>query len=199
MLWQYSQTPPPESDSESELVYDYRFTANQFVLATRILRLTTSIFFQLNTCNSSPYVTSSLTREWVWIGLIWLRIRTSGRLLWRRQRTFRFHKMLGYERKMSDWRLLKKGSAPCYTVQTQTGDLWGPRGHADEEGCVPESWEGNNHASATPRVLFVKIKIEKGNIPDINTSGLEQFMALSVFLIHRPTTQGWFVNTRESQ
>jgi hypothetical protein len=40
-----------ESDSESELLYDWR---------------TTSIFiFQLNTCGYSPYVTSCLTRGWV--------------------------------------------------------------------------------------------------------------------------------------
>jgi hypothetical protein len=55
-----------ESESESELLYDWRFTANQFVLATSPLRLTTSNFiFQLNTCCYSPYVTSSLTRGWV--------------------------------------------------------------------------------------------------------------------------------------
>jgi hypothetical protein len=30
------------------------------------LRLTTSIFFQLNCCFHSPYVTSSLTRGWVY-------------------------------------------------------------------------------------------------------------------------------------
>jgi hypothetical protein len=30
-----------------------------------------------------------------WIGLIWLRIGTSGRLLWTRYWTFGFHKMLG--------------------------------------------------------------------------------------------------------
>jgi hypothetical protein len=51
---------------ESALLYDWRFTANQFVLATSPLRLTTSnCFFQLNTCDYSPYVTSSLTRGWV--------------------------------------------------------------------------------------------------------------------------------------
>jgi hypothetical protein len=51
-------------ESESELLYDWRFTANQFVLATSPLRLTTSNFiFQLNTCGYSSYVTSSLTRR----------------------------------------------------------------------------------------------------------------------------------------
>jgi hypothetical protein len=52
--------------SESELLYDWRFTANQFALATSPLRSTTSNFiFQLNTCGYSPYVISSLTRGWV--------------------------------------------------------------------------------------------------------------------------------------
>jgi hypothetical protein len=52
-----------ESESESELLYDWRF---QFVLATSPLRLTTSNFtFQLNTVGYSPCVTSSLTRGWV--------------------------------------------------------------------------------------------------------------------------------------
>jgi hypothetical protein len=52
--------------SESELLYDLSFTANQFVLAKSLLRVMTSNFiFQLNTCDYSPYVTSSLTRGWV--------------------------------------------------------------------------------------------------------------------------------------
>jgi hypothetical protein len=54
-----------KSESESELLYDGRFTANQLVLATSPLRLTTSNFFRLNTCFHSPYVTSSLRRGWV--------------------------------------------------------------------------------------------------------------------------------------
>jgi hypothetical protein len=52
------------SESESELLYDWQFTANLFVLATSPLRPTTSNFiFQLNTCDNSPCVTSFLTRE----------------------------------------------------------------------------------------------------------------------------------------
>jgi hypothetical protein len=51
------------SEPKSELLYDWRFTANQFVLVTSPLRLTTGIFiFQLNAGCYSPYVTSSLTR-----------------------------------------------------------------------------------------------------------------------------------------
>jgi hypothetical protein len=52
-------------ESESESLYDWPFTANQFVLATSPLRLTTSNFFQMDTCGHSPYVTYSLTRGWV--------------------------------------------------------------------------------------------------------------------------------------
>jgi hypothetical protein len=36
-----------------------------FRLGFNPLRLTTSIFFQLNNCGHSPYVTSCLTRGWV--------------------------------------------------------------------------------------------------------------------------------------
>jgi hypothetical protein len=51
------------TNTELELLYDWRFTANQFVLATSPLRLTTSNFiFQLNTCCYGPYVTPSLPR-----------------------------------------------------------------------------------------------------------------------------------------
>jgi hypothetical protein len=49
-----------------ELLQDLRFTAKQFVLERSPLRPTTRKFiFQLNICGYSPYVTSSLTREWV--------------------------------------------------------------------------------------------------------------------------------------
>jgi hypothetical protein len=52
--------------SQSQLLYDWRFTANQFVLPTSPLRLTNRIFIsQLKTCGYSPHVTSSLTRVWV--------------------------------------------------------------------------------------------------------------------------------------
>jgi hypothetical protein len=51
---------------ERELLYDWQFAANQFVLARSPLKLTISNFiFQLNTCGCSPCVTSSLTRGWV--------------------------------------------------------------------------------------------------------------------------------------
>jgi hypothetical protein len=49
-----------------ELLYHWRFTANQFVLTPSPFKPTTSIgFFRLNTCGYSPYVTSSLTRGWI--------------------------------------------------------------------------------------------------------------------------------------
>jgi hypothetical protein len=48
---------------KSELLYDWRFTSNEFFLTTSPLKLTTSNFiFQLNTCSCNPYVTSSPTR-----------------------------------------------------------------------------------------------------------------------------------------
>jgi hypothetical protein len=71
LRWRYS-TPLPhwkfvsKPESESELLYDWRFTANKFVLAPSPLRLTARIFFfHLNTCGHSSYVTSSLTRGWI--------------------------------------------------------------------------------------------------------------------------------------
>jgi hypothetical protein len=54
-----------ESESELELLYDWRFTANQFVLASSPLRPRTRFIFQLNTCGHSPYVISSVTRGWI--------------------------------------------------------------------------------------------------------------------------------------
>jgi hypothetical protein len=59
------------SHSESELLYNWRFTASQSVLATSPLRLTTNNFiFHLNTCTYSPDVTSSLARGWVCLQLL---------------------------------------------------------------------------------------------------------------------------------
>jgi hypothetical protein len=50
---------------EPRLLYIWRFTTNQFVLAPSHLRLTVRMVFSINTCGHSPYVTSSLTRGWV--------------------------------------------------------------------------------------------------------------------------------------
>jgi hypothetical protein len=53
----------------------FGFTANQLVLASSPFRLTTRhlfFLFQLNLCGHSPYVTSSLTRKWVF--LLWIAI-----------------------------------------------------------------------------------------------------------------------------
>jgi hypothetical protein len=62
----HSHSTADFSASESELLYYWRYTANEYVLATSPLRLKTSNFiFQVNTCNYSPYVTSPLTRDWV--------------------------------------------------------------------------------------------------------------------------------------
>jgi hypothetical protein len=64
-LWMAA--PVQLTNSESELLYDWRFTANQFVLVTSPLRPTSSVFFQVNTYGHSPYVISSLTRGWVYL------------------------------------------------------------------------------------------------------------------------------------
>jgi hypothetical protein len=54
-----------ESESESELLYDWRFTANKFVLAPNPLRLKDRIFSSFEHCGLSPYIAFSLTRGWV--------------------------------------------------------------------------------------------------------------------------------------
>jgi hypothetical protein len=49
LRWRYS-TPPPQGItplSESELFYDWRFTANQFVLAPSPFKLTARFFFSV--------------------------------------------------------------------------------------------------------------------------------------------------------
>jgi hypothetical protein len=52
--------------SRSEFLYDWRFTAYQFVLAKTHLRSMTRIFiYKLSTWSYSSHVTSSLTRGWV--------------------------------------------------------------------------------------------------------------------------------------
>jgi hypothetical protein len=53
-----------QSMSKSKLLYDRKFTADQFVFASGPLRPTTTVFIQLNPCGHSPYVISSLTRRW---------------------------------------------------------------------------------------------------------------------------------------
>jgi hypothetical protein len=58
------------SNPKSKPLYDWRFTANQIVLAPTPWDSRPETFFQLNTCSYSPYVTSSLTRGWVC--LLWV-------------------------------------------------------------------------------------------------------------------------------
>jgi hypothetical protein len=71
------------SESESELLYDWRFTVNQFVLAPSLLRLTTRVLFflQHNPYGDSPWVTISLTRRracllWVCLAFVKCTYRT---------------------------------------------------------------------------------------------------------------------------
>jgi hypothetical protein len=66
--------------SKLQLLYDWRFTANPFVLATKNPWESRPDFFQLNPCSHSPYVTSSLMREWVcllWICLAFRQVYVS--------------------------------------------------------------------------------------------------------------------------
>jgi hypothetical protein len=54
------------SESVSELLCNWRFATNQFVLVLNHLRFTViNFFYQLNHCGHSPYVISFLTRGWV--------------------------------------------------------------------------------------------------------------------------------------
>jgi hypothetical protein len=58
----YSSNPP----SESDLLQEWQFTTNQFVLVTSPLRPMTRIFiFQVTVCGYRAYVRSSLMRGWV--------------------------------------------------------------------------------------------------------------------------------------
>jgi hypothetical protein len=53
-----------KSESNPELLHDWRFTAIQFILAPSPLRLTSRDFFhQLNPCSHIPYVTPSRQRQ----------------------------------------------------------------------------------------------------------------------------------------
>jgi hypothetical protein len=62
--------------SKSELLYHWRFTASQFILASSPLRLMTRDFFPLRPC-SSTYVTSSRTRRCVCLLRILLGLSSS--------------------------------------------------------------------------------------------------------------------------
>jgi hypothetical protein len=65
-LWDDLTAACLKVESEPELLYDRRFTANQFFLATSPLRLTSSNFIcQLHTCGYSLYVTCYLTIGWI--------------------------------------------------------------------------------------------------------------------------------------
>jgi hypothetical protein len=58
-----------KSESESELLYDWLFTSNQFVLKPSPLSSTTSDYFlQLNPCDHSLYV--NISDEWMGLSLM---------------------------------------------------------------------------------------------------------------------------------
>jgi hypothetical protein len=61
-----SLTDPLTNCNKVKVTLRLEVTANQFILEPNPLRLTTrDLFFQLNPCSNSPYVTSSLTRRWI--------------------------------------------------------------------------------------------------------------------------------------
>jgi hypothetical protein len=63
---QVLSSQPPVQNSKSKLLYDWRFTANQFLLATTPRWPRPEVPPpQLNPWGNSPHVTSSLTRRWV--------------------------------------------------------------------------------------------------------------------------------------
>jgi hypothetical protein len=88
LLWKYSNPPIrgeykyrySESESESELLYYWRFTANQFVLAPRPLTLTTSEFFNCmgSIENTASNISSIVTCVLVAVGLWHDRIEITG-------------------------------------------------------------------------------------------------------------------------
>jgi hypothetical protein len=68
--------------TESDLLYDWRLTANQFFLVPIPVRLTIRDIFKPNPCGYSPYLTSSLTRGNVcllWIGFAFVKCTCSYR------------------------------------------------------------------------------------------------------------------------
>jgi hypothetical protein len=107
------------SESDSEILYDSRFTANQFVLATGPLRPTTSNFIlQLNTWGYSSYVTSFLTRGWV------CRLQL---LLSSTAQSYS-----GSSPTVSDLRLPRPGEpGPCIYIPQEQGPCYTPRHWVD--------------------------------------------------------------------
>jgi hypothetical protein len=80
VLIQVTNWTHSRSKSNSELPYHWRFTANQFLLASSLLRITTTNIFHLYPCDHNPYVTSFVTRRWVcllWICLAFRQVYVS--------------------------------------------------------------------------------------------------------------------------
>jgi hypothetical protein len=59
----------------------------------------------------------------VWIGLIWLRIETSVGLLWTRQWTFGFHRMLGSSWVVAQWAASQEGLSSMSEVKWVIGPM----------------------------------------------------------------------------
>jgi hypothetical protein len=90
---------------KSDLIYDWRFTANKFVLSSSQLTLTARIS-QMNTCFHSFYITASLTR-WRVCNLQLLLTLTSGFFLGSESRGTRDHILLPQIRDFPSCRLLR--------------------------------------------------------------------------------------------
>jgi hypothetical protein len=101
------------SESVSELLYDWRFTANQFGLAASPSRATARMyfFFQLNICGHTPYITSFLTRDWV-CNLQFLLAIASAVIHGSKYRGTRNHTLLSQIRDFPFCRLLRLAGLP---------------------------------------------------------------------------------------
>jgi hypothetical protein len=109
------------SESESELLYDWLFTANQFVLATIPWDSRPALSFQLNTCFHGPYVTSPLKEGWV-CSLQLLLALASGVILRSDSRGTRDHILLSLIVTSPKWRV----RSPYFYPQQQGGPVIPP-------------------------------------------------------------------------
>jgi hypothetical protein len=85
----------PKTYQHPYALYDWRLTANQFILTRSSLRLTTNnVIFKLNTCGCSFYVTSSLRRGWVC--RLQLLVLATAVILRSEARGSHYHILIGY-------------------------------------------------------------------------------------------------------
>jgi hypothetical protein len=98
-----------KSKSKLKLFYDWRFTADQFILASSPMKPTTRCsLFQVNPCGNSLYVTSSLTRRWVYF--LWMFGLSSSACIAHRACYWKFFP-LHYTQALCQYRLCKTDHA----------------------------------------------------------------------------------------